>query len=62
MKSLKVYDPIHHEVKLESVRQKRTVPNFTSDLLEAALKLFRAGKLKIDGAEATAGAATKPTK
>jgi hypothetical protein len=47
MKSLKVYDPTHLEVKLEAVRQQRSVPNLASELLNAALALFRAGKLKL---------------
>jgi hypothetical protein len=47
MKTLKVYDITHRDVKAEAAKTGRTVPNMADALLSAAVSLFRAGKLKL---------------
>lgn len=47
MKTLKVYDTTHRDVKTEAAKTGRTVPNMADVLLSAAVSLFRAGKLKL---------------
>lgn len=53
MKTLKVYDTTHRDVKTEAAKAGRSVPNMADALLSAAVKAFRSGKLKLPGLEAT---------
>ena len=49
MKTLKVYDTTHRDVKAEAAKTGRSVPNMADALLSAAVRLFRSGKLKLPG-------------
>jgi len=47
MKTLKVYDEVHREVKSEAAKTGRPVPNMGSALLRAALDLLHEGKIEL---------------
>ncbi|MBK1883690.1 hypothetical protein JIN85_14830 [Luteolibacter pohnpeiensis] len=47
MKSLKVYDDVHRDIKVEAARSGRTTTNLASELMRAGLKAVKAGKLKL---------------
>lgn len=48
MTGIKIYEHVHHEVKIEAAKSKRTVPNTASLLLAYAVELVRAGKLNLE--------------
>lgn len=53
MKTLKVYDSVHTAVKVEAAKSGRTTEAVASLLLEYALKLVSAGKIKTEKLRAT---------